>query len=192
MTNEVCWIETVPDREAGDVLRQAYEGAGRSDGSVHNLYRAFSLWPEVIPWADGHYRVLLQSEDTALPRWFLELIGTQVAILNDCVYAFSHHGANFKALLGDAERGEAMLAAVREDRFDDVFEPKEAAILRYGAKLVREPQAVGRADIEAMRAAGASDREILEANQVSANFAYWVRVINGLGIQLGDEKIGAY
>jgi len=29
-------------------------------------------------------------------------------------------------------------------------------------------------------------------NQVCANFNYWVRVINGLGIRLGDEKIGAY
>ena len=192
MTDETCWIETVPEHRARGAVMESYEVVGRPDGTVHNLYRAFSLWPEVIPWADGHYRVLLHSKDTALPQWFLELVGTQVAMLTDCVYAFTHHSANFKALLGDAERGEEMLAAMREDRFDEVFEPKEAAILRYGAKLVREPQAMSRADIEALRAAGVSDREVLEANQVSANFAYWVRVINGLGIQLGDEEIGAY
>lgn len=192
MTDEPCWIETVPEHRARDVLREAYEMVGRPDGTVHNLYRAFSLWPELLPWADGYHRVLLHSRDTALPRWFLELLGTQAAMLSDCSYAFTHHSANFKALLGDADRGEEMLAALKEDRPDEAFEPKEAAILRYGAKLVREPQAMRRADVEALRAAGATDREILEANQVSAIFAYWVRVINGLGVRLGDEKIGAY
>ncbi len=48
------------------------------------------------------------------------------------------------------------------------------------------------ADIAALRAAGVSDTEILEVNQISANFSYWVRVINGLGIQLVDEGIGLY
>ena len=48
------------------------------------------------------------------------------------------------------------------------------------------------ADIETLREAGVSDTEILEVNQIGANFAYWVRVINGLGIQLGDERIGRY
>ena len=124
------------------------------------------------------------------------MLGTQVAILTDSVYAATHHGANFRHLLGDEERAERMLAAVRgntfDDAFDEVFDAKEAALLRYGAKLTREPQAMRESDIEALRAAGVTDLEILEANQISANFNYWVRVINGLGIELGDEKIGAY
>jgi alkylhydroperoxidase family enzyme len=48
------------------------------------------------------------------------------------------------------------------------------------------------ADIEGLRALGVSDTEILEAVQASACFAYWVRFINALGIQLGDETIGKY
>ena len=36
------------------------------------------------------------------------------------------------------------------------------------------------------------DAEIVHLNQVAASFAYWVRVINGLGIRLGDESIGKY
>jgi hypothetical protein len=50
----------------------------------------------------------------------------------------------------------------------------------------------GRGDGRLSGAAGAEDVEILEVNQVRANFNYWVRVINGLGIRLGGEKIGAY
>ena len=49
-----------------------------------------------------------------------------------------------------------------------------------------------KADIEGLRALGVSATEILEAVQASACFAYWVRFINALGIQLGNETIGMY
>jgi len=48
------------------------------------------------------------------------------------------------------------------------------------------------ADIDALRAQGVSDIEILEAVQSTACFAYWVRFINALGVQLGKETIGKY
>ncbi len=192
MPNDTCWIETIPVHRAEGRLMEAYEQVGRPDGTVHNLYRAYSLWPTPLPWADALYRAILHSDDHALPRWFQELLSTQVAILTDCAYAAAHHGANFKALLGDDDKAERMLAAVREGLPVDLFEEKQAALLRYGAKLTLEPQSMREADIAALRAAGVTDREILEANQISANFNYWVRVINGLGIRLGGERIGAY
>ena len=192
MSDQPCWIETIPEHKAEGRLREAYETVGRPDGTVHNLYKAFSLWPTPMPWADALYRAILHSDDAVLPKWFQELIATQVAMLADCTYAFTHHGDNFKRLLGDEARGEAMLQALRDDELDAVFDEREAAILRYSAKLAGDPKSMNEGDVAALRAAGVSDTEILEANQISANFNYWVRVINGLGIELGDEKIGAY
>ena len=192
MNDRPCWIETIPEDKAEGPLREAYAQVGRPDGSVHNLYKAFSLWPTPLTWADGLYRAILHSDDAALTKWFQELVATQVAILADCTYAATHHGANFKALLGDEARGEAMLRALREGDLESLFDARETAILRYNAKLATTPEAMSEADIAALRAAGVSDAEILEVNQIGANFAYWVRVINGLGIQLGDEKIGKY
>jgi len=49
-----------------------------------------------------------------------------------------------------------------------------------------------KADIEALKKNGASDEEILEVNQVTAGFGYSNRVLNGLGVELGNEKIGFY
>ncbi|MDX1575651.1 MAG: hypothetical protein R3285_05630, partial [Kiloniellales bacterium] len=89
-------------------------------------------------------------------------------------------------------RGEAMLQALRDGTPESAFDDREAAILRYNAKLAEDPAAMSEADIAGLRAAGVGDTEILEVTQISANFAYWVRVINGLGIQLGDEEIGLY
>ena len=192
MSDRPCWIETIPEHKAEGALMEAYEQVGRPDGTVHNLYKAYSLWPTPLPWADALYRAILHSDDAVLPKWFQELIATHVAMLADCTYAVTHHGANFKALLGDEARGEAMLQALRDGTPERVFDEREAAILRYNAKLAEDPGAMREADIATMRELGVSDTEILEVNQISANFAYWVRVINGLGIQLGDEKIGLY
>ena len=192
MSDRPCWIETIPEHKAEGRLLEAYEQVGRPDGTVHNLYKAFSLWPTPLPWADALYRAILHSDDAVLPKWFQELIATHVAMLAGCTYAFTHHGANFKALLGDEARGESMLQALRDGTTESIFDEREAAILRYNAKLAETPDAMTETDITTLREAGVSDVEILEVNQISANFAYWVRVINGLGIQLGDEEIGRY
>lgn len=192
MDDRPCWIETIPQHKAEGRLREAYESVGHPDGTVHNLYKAFSLWPTPLPSADALYRAILHSDDTLLPKWFQELIATHVAMLAHCDYAFAHHGANFRTLLGDEARADAILQALRNGEPEAVFDRREAEMLRYNAKLAKTPKAMSEADITALRGAGVSDTEILEVNQICANFAYWVRVINGLGIQLGDEKIGLY
>lgn len=43
---------------------------------------------------------------------------------------------------------------------------------------------MSREDVDALRAAGLDDGEILDANQVTAYFAYANRVADGLGIDL--------
>jgi len=191
MIDRTCWIAAVPENEAEGRLRQTYDKVGRPDGSVHNLYKAYASRPAIMAQADGLYRAIMHGEENTLPPWLLELVSCQVAVLAGCGYALAHHGANLKSLLGDAERGDEMLDALREGEFDRGFDAREAAILGYSAKLTRTPQDMTEADVEALRDAGLADGEILEVNQVSASFNYWARTINGLGIQLGGEKVGS-
>ena len=192
MSDRACWIAAVPEGGARGRLEEAYNQVRGPDGSVHNLYKAYAARPEVMERADAFYRAVMHGEDNNLPAWLLELVSCQVATLAGCDYALAHHGANLKALLGDAARGEEMLDALRAEAFDRTFDAREAAILRYGAKLTRAPQDMAEADVEALRAAGLDDGEILEVNQVSASFNYWVRTINGLGIRIGAEKAGLF
>ena len=199
MTNEddnqqPCWIDTIDPKDASPELYSMYQHVGAVHNKIHNLYRAFSLQPKPLIAADQHYRDVLHNENNHSDPWFLELLATQAAIIANCHYAFSNHGANFKALLGDDDLGETMLTAVRKDDFDDnpVFNVKQAALLKYGAKLCRHPEAMHKQDVTDLKAIGISDTEILEAVQSTACFAYWVRFINALGINLGTETIGMY
>ena len=189
-----CWIDSIDPADAAPELADMYAEVGAVHNKIHNLYRAFSLQPGPLLAADRHYRDVLHNPANHSAPWLLELLASQAAIIADCHYALANHGANFRALLGDQQRGAAMLDAVRVDNFDDrtLFTAAQAALLRYGAKLCRHPEAMCEADIETLRAEGISDTEILEAVQASACFAYWVRFINALGVQLVNESIGMY
>jgi len=189
-----CWIDTIDPQDASPELAAIYAKVGAVHNNVHNLFRAFSLQPAPLLSADQHYRDILHDEAIQSDPWFLELLASQAAIIADCHYALTNHGSNFKALLGDAQTADAMLQAVRDDDLDSnsLFSDKQAALLKYGAKLCRTPELMQETDIKALRALGVSDTEILETVQTSACFAYWVRFINALGIQLGDESIGRY
>ena len=186
----VCWIQTIPEAEAEGAVAEAYAAVRRPDGSVHNLYKAFSLWPETMAPADALYKAMLHGGDSTLPPWFLELVATSVAWLCECEYAAAHHGARFERLLGDADRAACMHEAVREGTATIALDTAQNALLAYARKLTLEPAAIGEEDLGELREAGVGDRELLEVNQLCAGFNYWVRVINGLGIRLGNERIG--
>jgi len=189
-----CWIDTIDLEKTSPEVTAMYQQVGAAHNKIHNLYRAFTLQPKPLIAADQHYRDILHNEQNQSEAWLLELLASQVAIIADCQYALSNHGANFKFLLGDDQRGDAMLQAVHENDFDNnaLFSKKQAALLRYGDKLCRVPELMDETDIKTLRQTGISDTEILEAVQATACFAYWVRFINALGIQLGNETIGRY
>jgi len=61
---------------------------------------------------------------------------------------------------------------------------RERALLAYAEKLTRTPAAMVEGDVQALRAAGLSDRGVLEVALVVAYFAYANRLADGLGVQL--------
>jgi uncharacterized peroxidase-related enzyme len=69
----------------------------------------------------------------------------------------------------------------------DSLPPRMTALCRYALALTVRPWTVRRRDVEALRAAGLSDRDIVDANQVVAYFNYVNRVADGLGVELEDD-----
>ena len=59
-------------------------------------------------------------------------------------------------------------------------------MLRFAAKLTREPGAMERGDIEQLKEAGLSDTDILHVVEVTAYYAYANRLADGLGVPLED------
>lgn len=192
MANSVCWIDVVDERDADENLAAIYQRVRAANGQLDNLYQGFSLRPHTILPADDLYLAAMHHDDNQLPKRTSELLGTYVAILTGCDYAATHHGHNFYYLNGDDKNSEQILQALRENNLAACGDALEVAALAYAKKLCLQPESMTRDDVAAMREAGWSDGELLEVVQVVAMFSYFVRVINGVGIQLGDEKPGLY
>jgi alkylhydroperoxidase family enzyme len=78
--------------------------------------------------------------------------------------------------------GGAELRAALDGGDYDALEPVDAAIARYVEKVTLRPGEMAEADIDALRAAGLGDLEILDANNQCAHLNYTNRVATGLGL----------
>ena len=187
-----CWVTVIPPDSAAGRLKRAYEHVKSPHGQVDRVYQAQSLRPETILGHDTLYKSVLHFENPVCPPWFLEAVAVFTSVLNSCPYAVTHHFANLKHLLGDPCRAEDIMNAFQANTLSFSFGGKELTLLMYAQKLTMSPGDLLPADIEQLRAQGAQDEEILEVNQVVACFNYSNRVINGLGVSLGNEQVGYY
>ncbi len=92
------------------------------------------------------------------------------------------HGASLSRESGTPALTEAVASADL-----DSLPSRMAALCRYALALTVRPWAVRRSDVDALRAAGLSDREVVDANQVVAYYNYVNRIADGLGVELEDE-----
>lgn len=187
-----CLIKTIEPDDAEGLLRELYDRVRTPHGTVDNVMKAHSLRPHTM---EGHlvlYRSVLHNPTNVLPFWFLEVVASYTSMTNACAYSLAHHFANVRRLLDDEARADAIYEALDAGQPERVFDGKELALLAYTRKLTAAPGAIEAADIEAMRAAGADDGEILEVNQVCAYFNYSNRLLNGLGVTTDGDTIGYY
>lgn len=187
-----AWIEMIPDEDAGPELRDVLQLARTPHGTVDNVMRVHSLRPSTMR---GHvilYRAALHDDANTLPVWLQEVISSWVSILNTCPYSLANHWANAAHLIGDPERADRILAALETRQPETVFEGCELALLVYAEKLTLRPAEMEKSDVDALRAAGVDDGEILEANQIIGYFNYVNRLLNGLGVSTDGDVVGYY
>jgi uncharacterized peroxidase-related enzyme len=186
----MTWIRTIDYAESEGRLRQLYERVKGPGNVVDNILKAHSLRPHTLEGHMAVYKYVLHHHANRLPKHLLETIGVYVSLLNGCGYCVDHHSAGLARLLGDAARSAAIGAALRTGRPEDAFSGRDLAALRYARALTLEPSKLTRADIEALRAAGLEDGEILEVNQVTAYFSYANRTVLGLGVDTKGDVLG--
>ncbi|AFO91818.1 alkylhydroperoxidase [Phaeobacter inhibens] len=187
----MAWIKTIPFDAATGKLKTLYDRVTGPGGNVDNIMMMHSLRPQSMEGHMALYKAVLHHSGNSLPKWYLEVLGVWVSSLNDCAYCVEHHFAGLQRLLRDAPRGEAIRAAI-EARNPQLapLESAERAGMVYARKLTEAPAAVIEADINALRAAGLDDGQILEINQVTAYFSYANRTVLGLGCSTRGDVLG--
>ena len=60
-------------------------------------------------------------------------------------------------------------------------------MLEYAEKLTLTPAMITEEDVQALRDAGWTDKDVLDIASVCAYFNYRVRIVDGLGLQISDQ-----
>ena len=157
------WIETIAPAAASGELKELYERIAGARGAVARIHQAQSLNPKVLATHFELYKALM-FQPSALSRADREALAVTVSRANSCEYCVAHHGA----ALGQLGTESSLPAEV----FD------------WAARLARRPETASAVDITALRAAGLTDRAILDAVLTVAYFSYANRLVMALGLAI--------
>lgn len=154
--------------DAPEASRPLLEAVNKAIGTVPNLHRLVANSPAAL---EGYLAMNGALGKGKLPAQTRERIALAVAEVNGCDYCLSAHtylGKNV-ANLDDAE-----ITANRNGASND---PKADAAVRFAVQLVKARGHVGADDVEAVRAAGYTDAQLLEIVQhVALNT--WTNYVN--------------
>lgn len=84
-------------------------------------------------------------------------------------------------------KDDETIRSIQSDYRNVDLGPATRALLDFATKLTRMPQQMTRADVEALRSAGFSDEDIVDAAQLVGYFNYSNRVMDSLGIEPEPE-----
>lgn len=165
------FLQVPPDDPATAAL---YRCDLESDGYVMNLTRLWAWRPDVCDAFVGARQKLLASSSLSA-RERAVIVCASVATLGDsyCSLAWGKRLAD----AADAETAAAVLRAGGEAKLD----AREKALAEWARKVVRSPNATTAADVQGLRAAGLSEREIFEATALVAFRVAFSTVNDALG-----------
>ena len=162
-------IPTLPSIAAAPAASQPLlEAVQKQVGSVPNLFRVVANSPAAL---EGYLAMSGALAKGALPAATRERIALAVAEVNGCNYCLAAHSLFGKNL---AKLDDAEIAANRAGGSNDA---KADAAVRFAVRIARERGHVGEAALQAVRAAGYSDAQLVEIVQhVALNT--WTNYLN--------------
>lgn len=156
--------------EAPAASRPLLEAVKKHLGVAPNLFRMVSNNPAAL---EGYLGLFSALGKGALPAATRERIALAVAEINGCDYCLSAHTYLAKNL---AKLDDSEINANRNAASNDL---KADAAVKFAARVARERGRVTEAELDAVRAAGYDDAQIIEIVQhVALNV--WTNYINNV------------
>ncbi len=183
----MAWIKVIEESDAGGPAKEAFARVARERGKLSNIMKVQGLNAAAMLKHLELY-VTLMFGASPLSRPERELIGVVVSAANGCAYCARHHGTALNFYWKDDER----VAAAARDWRNAELSARERALAAYAEKLTREPAEMAAQDAAALRDHGFSDREILDANMITAYFNFANRIAAGLGVEFTAAEAAGY
>jgi len=167
------FIQTVSEAEADGKVREIYDGDQATFGYVPNHARVFSLRPDVL----AAWRGLQGSIRSNLSLRRYELVTLAAAQALNSRYCLLAHGA----VLTKNGVSIDQLRAILTDFHGAGLEPEEVGIMEYAQKIATSANEVTQADVDALRALGLEDVEILDVALTATMRCFASKTFSALG-----------
>ena len=185
---EMPFIEVISHEAAEGRLKEIYDELVKKRGNLAEVHKIQSLNPEtIVAHMDLYMKIMFGR--SPLRRYQREMMAVVVSKANNCEYCIQHHAEAVQFFWKD----EAKTRQLKEDYTQLPLSAVDRLLCEYAERLTREPAFADREIAsEELRAAGLSDRAILDATLVISYFNFVNRMVLGLGVDLEEEGAGGY
>ncbi len=140
--------------------------------------------------AGGAHRYIMY--ESTLSRKLAETIGVLVSSKNGCHFCADAHTRSLEVSYGGEDRKawlESLVETITREDVDSLpgYSERERAALRFAQEAARSPRSLTDVDFETVRAAGHSDREILDILAAVALFEMHNRIVVALDLKMVDR-----
>jgi uncharacterized peroxidase-related enzyme len=178
-TNETldwkAWLDVVDPAAATAEQTQVLE-MSHPKAKVSDYYLFLVHQPAILEQRSEAFNAIMYAPG-GLSRADRELSSLVVSRINGCVYCASVHAQRFEQL---AKRNDTVTQVFEEPRGAGTSD-REKAIVQFSIRLTEEPQNIGPDDIQALKAVGLADAEILDLLHAASIFAWANRLMLNLG-----------
>ena len=174
-SRRMVWIRTIEPEDADGRLAEAYAWQSRKLGRPTEFTQLGSLAPEVV-----HARLVLYRASEGVPSRLTPVQKLLISYLTSILNVTPHCAALARAEL--CRLSEDALVRGLDQRDYASLSLQDCALAVYVDKLTLRPGEIAASDVDALRAAGFDDLDILDANNQCAHLNYTNRVANGLGL----------
>ena len=183
----IAWLRVPGDDEVPGEVKELWATPLERLGFVPNVLRVFALRPRHLTAWWSYYDDLMRG-DSGLSKAQREMIAVVVSAENRCHYCIVSHSAALRKLTNDPTLVDRLATGYKYAE----LEPRERAMLDFAVKLTTDSHRTTEQDVEALRAAGWSDEEIMDMAQVAAMFNFTNRLASTLGWVPNEEyfKLG--
>jgi uncharacterized peroxidase-related enzyme len=183
-TDRLCWLHVPPADAVPKEVEELWAKPLEKLGFVPNVLRVYAIRPRHLRLWNEFYDELMRGE-SGLTKAQREMIAVVVSTTNRCHYCIVSHSAALRKLTGDPLLVEQLATNHAYAR----VEPKERAMLDFALKLTERSSSCTEADVDALRAAGWTDEDVMDIAEVTAMFNFTNRLASGLGWRPNDEYV---
>ena len=181
-SNEVMALPLPDQRRLDPGIKAVFAKCMGKIGFVPNVLRAYTLRPSKFePFR--RYNNELMLGDSGLSKLEREMIAVVVSCVNHCHYCLIAHGAAVRAMSGDPELGEHLVANYRTAKLSR----RQRAMLDFVWKLTEAPHQMGKADRTALRGAGFSVEDVFDIAEVAGFYNMTNRLASAIDMRPNPE-----